>query len=104
HARKRLRTGAGLDLLAGSDGTRLTINQLADQQQRFKAVRVSAEEGSMLDAAKRVWQPRAGEQVLVARTFRLEDATEELRRAQVVRARPKVASLAAPLGSPWRAA
>ncbi len=94
-----------LPLLEKSDGAPLSLQDLVNEQRRYKRVRASTHSGSPLAAERWVWRPRPGEREALTRgSFKLEDGTLDLTQAAAVRSRPKVAELRAPIESPWREA
>lgn len=91
-----------LPLLRTTDGRRVSFRQVQDEQKHSRRVSWADMEGSLEGGGLVLW-PRAGEREVLARLkVNLWDATDALRAAAAVKARPKEASLSAGLASPWR--
>ncbi len=92
-----------LPVLVRSDGGPLSFAGLLSILRRDGAIKVAEATGELHDPDDLVWRPRPHERALAARlSWKLEDATRILARAEASRRKAQVTSLGAPLASPWR--
>jgi hypothetical protein len=93
----------GVPFLLATDGAPLSVRELLAEEARAGGLPYASIRGSLLDAGRRVLRPRPGElEALAAAGVRLKDVTEVVERAEELRLRPILTTLAVPDSTAWR--